>query len=90
MTENQCTVPLLGPRISEPQWPMEGNTDVKLFPEDDEPVNILNIKRGIISALMVPETDKEETKEMVDGLLFFFLYNISVFLTFNYFMPSRV
>ncbi|MEQ2309852.1 hypothetical protein AMECASPLE_002761 [Ameca splendens] len=43
---------------------VEGNTDVKLFPEDDEPINILNIKRGIISALMVPETDKEETKEM--------------------------
>lgn len=44
---------------------VEGHTDVKLFLEEDEPVNILNIKRGIISALMVPETNKAETKEMV-------------------------
>uniref|UniRef100_A0A672YEF9 Apolipoprotein Ba n=1 Tax=Sphaeramia orbicularis TaxID=375764 RepID=A0A672YEF9_9TELE len=29
-------------------------TDMHLYPEEDEPVNILNIKRGIISALMVP------------------------------------
>uniref|UniRef100_A0A3B3V3X4 Vitellogenin domain-containing protein n=1 Tax=Poecilia latipinna TaxID=48699 RepID=A0A3B3V3X4_9TELE len=43
---------------------VEGYTDVKLFPEEGEPVNILNIKRGIISTLMVPEINKEETKEM--------------------------
>ncbi|KAM4528942.1 apolipoprotein B-100-like [Fundulus diaphanus] len=43
---------------------VEGHADVKLFPEDDEPVNILNIKRGIISALMVPEKEQEETKDM--------------------------
>ncbi|XP_032441081.1 apolipoprotein B-100-like [Xiphophorus hellerii] len=43
---------------------VEGHTDVKLFPEESEPVNILNIKRGIISTLMVPEINKEETKEM--------------------------
>uniref|UniRef100_A0A3P9NLC9 Vitellogenin domain-containing protein n=1 Tax=Poecilia reticulata TaxID=8081 RepID=A0A3P9NLC9_POERE len=43
---------------------VEGHIDVKLFPEEGEPVNILNIKRGIISTLMVPEINKEETKEM--------------------------
>ncbi|KAM4521771.1 apolipoprotein B-100-like [Odontesthes bonariensis] len=43
---------------------VEGRTDVKLYPEDDEPINILNIKRGIVSALMVPEMDEEKNKEM--------------------------
>lgn len=39
--------------------------DVQLFPEPEEPVNILNIKRGIISALLVPlsEEEGEEEKE---------------------------
>ncbi|KAM4712808.1 apolipoprotein B-100-like [Anableps anableps] len=44
---------------------VEGHTDVKLFPEEDEAINILNIKRGIISTLMVPEINEEETKEML-------------------------
>nr|XP_033793379.1 apolipoprotein B-100 [Geotrypetes seraphini] len=35
---------------------------VLLYPEKDEPVNILNIKRGIISALVVP-VETEDTKE---------------------------
>ncbi|XP_023122791.2 apolipoprotein B-100-like [Amphiprion ocellaris] len=43
---------------------VEGQTDVKLFPEDDEPVNILNIKRGIVSALLVPVMEEEKNKEM--------------------------
>ncbi|XP_053193160.1 apolipoprotein B-100-like [Scomber japonicus] len=43
---------------------VEGQTDVKLFPEDDEPVNILNIKRGIVSALIVPVMEEERNKEM--------------------------
>uniref|UniRef100_A0A673C6Z0 Vitellogenin domain-containing protein n=1 Tax=Sphaeramia orbicularis TaxID=375764 RepID=A0A673C6Z0_9TELE len=43
---------------------VEGQTDVKLFPEDDEPVNILNIKRGIVSALIVPVMEEEKNKEM--------------------------
>uniref|UniRef100_A0A3Q2XSY2 Vitellogenin domain-containing protein n=1 Tax=Hippocampus comes TaxID=109280 RepID=A0A3Q2XSY2_HIPCM len=38
---------------------VEGHTDVKLFPEEDEALNILNIKRGIMSSLLVPDTDKE-------------------------------
>ncbi|CAN9502027.1 unnamed protein product [Ophioblennius macclurei] len=33
---------------------VEELTGVELYPEPDEPVNILNIKRGIISALLVP------------------------------------
>uniref|UniRef100_A0AAZ1X7E0 Vitellogenin domain-containing protein n=1 Tax=Oreochromis aureus TaxID=47969 RepID=A0AAZ1X7E0_OREAU len=43
---------------------VEGQTDVKLYPEDDEPVNILNIKRGIVSALMVPVMEEEKNNEM--------------------------
>ncbi|KAM9354956.1 apolipoprotein B-100-like [Pholidichthys leucotaenia] len=49
---------------------VEGQTDVKLYPEGDEPINILNVKRGIVSALMVPATEEEKNKEMptVHGL----------------------
>ncbi|XP_056150457.1 apolipoprotein B-100-like [Lampris incognitus] len=43
---------------------VEGQTDVKLFPEEDEPVNILNVKRGIISALVVPAMEEERNREM--------------------------
>uniref|UniRef100_A0A3P9M1Z9 Apolipoprotein Ba n=1 Tax=Oryzias latipes TaxID=8090 RepID=A0A3P9M1Z9_ORYLA len=34
---------------------MEGPGHVQLYPDSDEPVNILNIKRGIVSALMEEE-----------------------------------
>uniref|UniRef100_A0A3Q3W5I2 Vitellogenin domain-containing protein n=1 Tax=Mola mola TaxID=94237 RepID=A0A3Q3W5I2_MOLML len=43
---------------------VEGQTQVKLYPEDDEPVNILNIKRGIVSALLVPVMEEERNKNM--------------------------
>ncbi|KAG7239697.1 hypothetical protein INR49_028633 [Caranx melampygus] len=43
---------------------VEGQTSVELFPEDDEPVNILNIKRGIVSALMVPVMEEEKNTKM--------------------------
>uniref|UniRef100_A0A9J8CEX0 Vitellogenin domain-containing protein n=1 Tax=Cyprinus carpio carpio TaxID=630221 RepID=A0A9J8CEX0_CYPCA len=43
---------------------IEGETGVTLYPEGDE-TNILNFKRGIISALIVPITEKEESKDMV-------------------------
>ncbi|XP_069573252.1 apolipoprotein B-100-like [Brachyistius frenatus] len=43
---------------------IKGQTDVKLYPEDDEPLNILNIKKGIVSALMVPVLEEERNKEM--------------------------
>ncbi|XP_029352750.1 apolipoprotein B-100-like [Echeneis naucrates] len=43
---------------------VEGETNVGLYPEENEPVNILNIKRGIVSALMVPAMEEEKNKEM--------------------------
>ncbi|KAM3871405.1 apolipoprotein B-100 [Diretmus argenteus] len=39
-------------------------TNVQLYPEPDEPVNILNIKRGIVSALMVPVMEDEQNNLM--------------------------
>uniref|UniRef100_A0A3Q1GCQ1 Vitellogenin domain-containing protein n=1 Tax=Acanthochromis polyacanthus TaxID=80966 RepID=A0A3Q1GCQ1_9TELE len=51
------------------KFTVEGQTDVILFPEDDEPVNILNIKRGIVSALLVPVMEEDKNKEMVALLL---------------------
>ncbi|XP_060722344.1 apolipoprotein Bb, tandem duplicate 1 [Tachysurus vachellii] len=43
---------------------VEGENDIKLFPEDGELINILNIKRGIISALAVPVLQEEKNKQM--------------------------
>ncbi|XP_052327245.1 apolipoprotein B-100-like [Oncorhynchus keta] len=43
---------------------VEGVYDVKLYPEEDESVTILNIKRGIISALAVPLLEEENNKKM--------------------------
>ncbi|CAJ1077022.1 apolipoprotein Bb%2C tandem duplicate 1 [Xyrichtys novacula] len=43
---------------------VEGAYDVKLYPEDGETTNILNIKRGIISALAVPLVEEEKNKIM--------------------------
>ncbi|XP_029966918.1 apolipoprotein B-100-like [Salarias fasciatus] len=43
---------------------VEGQTEVKLYPGEDEPINILNIKRGIVSALIVPVMEEEKNKEM--------------------------
>uniref|UniRef100_A0A4W4F378 Vitellogenin domain-containing protein n=1 Tax=Electrophorus electricus TaxID=8005 RepID=A0A4W4F378_ELEEL len=43
---------------------VEGDDDIKLFPEDNELINILNIKRGIISALAVPVLEEEMNKRM--------------------------
>ncbi|KAI4802408.1 hypothetical protein KUCAC02_020245 [Chaenocephalus aceratus] len=43
---------------------VEGHLRVQLYPEDDEPVNILNIKRGIVSALIVPVMEEEKNKQM--------------------------
>ena len=50
---------------------VEGQTVVQLYPEDDEPVNILNIKRGIVSALIVPVMEEERNKQMVAPLTVF-------------------
>lgn len=44
---------------------MEDVTTVQLYPETDEPVNIVNIKRGIVSALVVPVMEDEQNSLMV-------------------------
>ncbi|XP_022055118.2 apolipoprotein B-100 isoform X1 [Acanthochromis polyacanthus] len=46
------------------KFSVEEVTDVQLYPENDEPVNILNIKRGIISALTVPILEDEQSSFM--------------------------
>ncbi|KAI4895608.1 hypothetical protein NFI96_017030, partial [Prochilodus magdalenae] len=43
---------------------VEGDNDIKLFPEDNELTNILNIKRGIVSAFAVPILEEERNKKM--------------------------
>ncbi|XP_070698840.1 apolipoprotein B-100 [Pempheris klunzingeri] len=43
---------------------VEEVTRIQLYPTTDEPVNILNIKRGIVSALMVPVTEDEQNSLM--------------------------
>ncbi|KAM9339237.1 apolipoprotein B-100-like [Symphorus nematophorus] len=49
---------------------VEGVYDVKLYPEDGETTTILNIKRGIISALAVPllEEDKNRNMPTIHGI----------------------
>ncbi|XP_067098265.1 apolipoprotein B-100-like [Osmerus mordax] len=49
---------------------VEGVYDVKLYPEEDEAMTILNIKRGIVSALAVPllEEDKNKRLPTVHGM----------------------
>lgn len=44
---------------------VEGKYDVKLYPEDGESTTILNVKRGIISALAVPLEEEDMNKKMV-------------------------
>ncbi|KAK9957004.1 hypothetical protein ABG768_014702 [Culter alburnus] len=46
------------------KFTVEGDDDIKLFPEEDERINILNIKRGIISALAVPVLEEDKNKDM--------------------------
>ncbi|XP_067240096.1 apolipoprotein B-100-like [Chanodichthys erythropterus] len=46
------------------KFTVEGDDDIKLFPEDDEPVNILNVKRGLISALAVPVLEEDRNRRM--------------------------
>uniref|UniRef100_H3D442 Vitellogenin domain-containing protein n=1 Tax=Tetraodon nigroviridis TaxID=99883 RepID=H3D442_TETNG len=43
---------------------VDGMYDVKLYPEDGETTTILNIKRGIISALAVPLLEEDRNKHM--------------------------
>nr|XP_015212508.1 PREDICTED: apolipoprotein B-100 [Lepisosteus oculatus] len=43
---------------------IEHGTKVTLFPKSEEPTNILNIKRGIISALMAPADNEQQNEDM--------------------------
>lgn len=45
------------------KFTVDQDAAVQLYPEEEEPVNILNIKRGIISALLVPLTEQEEQEQ---------------------------
>ncbi|XP_078397676.1 apolipoprotein B-100 [Cetorhinus maximus] len=44
------------------KFTIQGHTGVNLYPNRNEPVNILNIKRGIISALLVPLESNEDVQ----------------------------
>lgn len=44
---------------------VEGEYDVKLYPDDGETTTILNFKRGIVSALAVPLLEEDKNKNMV-------------------------
>uniref|UniRef100_A0A8C4XNM3 Apolipoprotein B n=1 Tax=Falco tinnunculus TaxID=100819 RepID=A0A8C4XNM3_FALTI len=44
------------------KFSIQDGTKVKLYPEKDEPLNVLNLKRGIISALLVPTETVENIK----------------------------
>ncbi|NWH61262.1 APOB protein, partial [Geococcyx californianus] len=44
------------------KFSIQDGTKVKLYPETDEPLNVLNLKRGIISALLVPAETAENVK----------------------------
>ncbi|XP_068573744.1 apolipoprotein B-100 isoform X2 [Cebidichthys violaceus] len=46
------------------KFTVEEVTRVHLYPETDEPVHILNIKRGIVSALIVPAMENEQNALM--------------------------
>lgn len=72
---------------------VEGQFTVKLYPENDEPVNILNVKRGIFSALMAPIMEEEMNKEMVFALPVYWLFLFCQYIGTNQLrpkLPSRV
>ncbi|NWX20552.1 APOB protein, partial [Aegotheles bennettii] len=46
------------------KFSVQDGTKVKLYPEKDEPLNVLNLKRGIISALLVPTETVENIKSI--------------------------
>lgn len=58
------------------KFSIQDGTKVKLYPEKDEPLNVLNLKRGIISALLVPTETVEsvQTISMVGVLKIFTLF----------------
>ncbi|XP_042356872.1 apolipoprotein B-100 isoform X2 [Plectropomus leopardus] len=66
MIDDHSMMSLLNPL----KFAVEEATRVQLYPETDEPVNILNIKRGIISSLIVSVMEDEQSSLMstVHGL----------------------
>lgn len=60
------------------KFTVDEKNNVKLFPEDDEPIDILNIKRGLISALAVPVLEEEQNKKMVSHSVFMHCCNINI------------
>ncbi|XP_068017431.1 apolipoprotein B-100 isoform X2 [Melanerpes formicivorus] len=46
------------------KFSIQDATNVKLYPDEDEPLNVLNLKRGIISALLVPAETVEDVKTL--------------------------
>uniref|UniRef100_A0A3Q3AEQ2 Vitellogenin domain-containing protein n=1 Tax=Kryptolebias marmoratus TaxID=37003 RepID=A0A3Q3AEQ2_KRYMA len=46
---------------------VESDVRVQVYPKTDEPVNILNIKRGIVSAFMVPMVEEDQSRLMVSS-----------------------
>lgn len=50
------------------KFTVDGQNRVKLYPEDDEPINILNVKRGVVSTLMVPVMEEDKNDDMVNIL----------------------
>ncbi|NXU55395.1 APOB protein, partial [Turnix velox] len=47
---------------NELKFSIQDGTKVTLYPKKDEPLNVLNLKRGIISALLVPTETAENIK----------------------------
>ena len=56
--------PFLFPRNSL-MFTVDTENTVFLFPEEGEPKSILNTKRGIVSALMVPAMEEDKSRGMV-------------------------
>lgn len=48
---------------------VEGEYDVKLYPEVGETTTTLNFKRGIVSALAVPLLEDDENRNMVASFM---------------------
>lgn len=61
---------------------VEGETGVTLYSEGEE-THILNFKRGIISTLIVPVMEKEQSKDMVQK---HFIFKIIIYNGINCFL----
>ena len=52
------------------KFTVEQVTRVDLYPEAEEQENILNVKRGIVSALLVPVEEEQHNSHMVSASFF--------------------